>query len=253
MELEIFKENGWEVRAINRAGEPWFVAKDVAEALGYKNPHDAIRSHCKGVSDIRTPSAGGIQRVKIIPERDVYRLIMRSKLPAAEQFEEWVVGEILPSIRKKGGYMVAAKEETPEQIMARALVIAQDALKQRDKQLAAATRQLESASEALEFHEYATNGGTEWTITDVKNEFGMSLEELRSSLRSVGFFRAKKNNGRWWPKPKFFDCGYLSEQEDSNYAFTKKGMDWARVLVTDGIIAATEMFDQHRQPTLLED
>ncbi|WP_435105557.1 phage antirepressor KilAC domain-containing protein [Arhodomonas sp. AD133] len=85
-------------------GEPWFVARDVAQTLGYSNVRDAISKHCKGGRETRLPSAGGEQAVKIIPERDVYRLIMRSKLPSAERFEEWVVGEVLPQIRKTGGY-----------------------------------------------------------------------------------------------------------------------------------------------------
>lgn len=97
--------DGAEVRVVvGEDGEPWFVAADVARVLGYANPHEAVRTHCKGVSETLTPSAGGQQTVKIIPERDVYRLIMRSRLPGAERFEEWVVGDVLPSIRKTGSY-----------------------------------------------------------------------------------------------------------------------------------------------------
>jgi prophage antirepressor-like protein len=92
------------VRVIEKDGDPWFIAKDVADLLGYANPLKAIRTHCKGVTETFTPTAGGQQEVKIIPERDVYRLIMRSKLPEAEAFEEWVVGEVLPAIRKNGEY-----------------------------------------------------------------------------------------------------------------------------------------------------
>ena len=68
--------------------EPWFVAKDVAEVLGYNYPAKAIQRHCKGVDETCTPSAGGMQKVKIIPESDVYRLIMRSKMPQAEDFQD---------------------------------------------------------------------------------------------------------------------------------------------------------------------
>jgi anti-repressor protein len=75
----------------------WFVAKDVAEVLGYHNPHEAIRRFCKGVSETRIPSPGGPQNMKIIPKRDLYRLIMHSKLPQAEAFEEWVFGTVLLS------------------------------------------------------------------------------------------------------------------------------------------------------------
>lgn len=85
-------------------GEPWFVAKDVAEALGYANTADAIRSHCKAASAIAIHDGRQNREMSIIPERDLYRLVMRSKLPKAEKFEEWVVGEVLPSIRKTGAY-----------------------------------------------------------------------------------------------------------------------------------------------------
>ena len=88
-----------------KEGEPWFVAKDVALVLGYSNPQKAIRTHCKGVNETDTPTAKGLQTVKIIPERDLYRLIMRFRLPQAERFEEWVVGEVPPSIRKHGVYL----------------------------------------------------------------------------------------------------------------------------------------------------
>jgi anti-repressor protein len=94
-----------QVRVIDQAGEPWFFAKDVCDALGYVNSRDAIARHCKA-SDTVVIRDGipGNPNVTIIPERDVYRLIMRSNLPAAEAFEELVVGTILPPIRKTGRY-----------------------------------------------------------------------------------------------------------------------------------------------------
>jgi prophage antirepressor-like protein len=108
-----FEPTGTSVRALEIDGEPWFVARDVAETLGYAKPENAIAAHCKGVTETVTPSAGGPQRTKIIPERDVYRLIMRSKLPAAERFEDWVVGEVLPTIRKTGGYTAPGAQVGP--------------------------------------------------------------------------------------------------------------------------------------------
>jgi prophage antirepressor-like protein len=95
----------------NEDGEPWFVGKDVATVLEYARPRDAIKAHCKGAAIHRLPTSGGMQDVTIIPERDVYRLIMRSNLPAAERFEEWVVSEVLPSIRKRGAYAVGGSSQ----------------------------------------------------------------------------------------------------------------------------------------------
>lgn len=101
--------DGHKIRVIvDEHGEPWFIGADVARALGYARPADAIAAHCKGVGEAPIPSAGGTQTAKIIPERDVYRLVMRSRLPEAERFEEWVVCEVLPSIRRTGAYSVTS-------------------------------------------------------------------------------------------------------------------------------------------------
>ena len=85
-------------------GKIMFGASDVAKALGYAKPADAVSAHCKGVIVLQTPSKGGMQMTKFIPEGDVYRLIIRSKLPSAEKFERWVFDDVLPSIRKAGSY-----------------------------------------------------------------------------------------------------------------------------------------------------
>ncbi|ROO33408.1 BRO-N domain-containing protein [Pseudomonas sp. 7SR1] len=102
-----FDFHGFPVRVIDEGnGEPWFIAKDIAEALGYANTSKAINVHCKAVNTCHTEMGGQVRAVQIIPERDLYRLVMKSKLPAAEQFEEWVVAQVLPSIRKTGGFSV---------------------------------------------------------------------------------------------------------------------------------------------------
>lgn len=103
--VSVFGFQGRAVRALPINDEPWFVANDVAEVLGYSNPSDAISRHCKGVVK-RYPLAtrGGTQDVRILSEPDVLRLIVGSKLPAAIEFERCVFEEILPSIRKTGHY-----------------------------------------------------------------------------------------------------------------------------------------------------
>ena len=101
----LFSFHGLLIRVIGGgSGEPWFIAKDVADALGYANTSKAINAHCKAVSTCHTEMGGQVRAVQIIPERDLYRLVMKSKQPAAEQFEEWVVGQVLPSIRKTGTF-----------------------------------------------------------------------------------------------------------------------------------------------------
>ena len=94
-----------QLRMIFIDGKQYFMANDVAKALGYSEPKNAIARHCKGALKQSYLTNGGEQEVKVIPEGDVYRLIIRSKLPKAEEFEKWVFDEVLPSIRKTGGYI----------------------------------------------------------------------------------------------------------------------------------------------------
>lgn len=103
--LQIFNsEEFGEIRTIEIDGKPYFVGTDVAKALGYSNPRKAIIDHCKGVTKRDTPTSSGIQSMSYINEGDLYRLIMKSKLPSAEKFESWVMDEVLPTIRKTGSY-----------------------------------------------------------------------------------------------------------------------------------------------------
>lgn len=105
-EIEIFKNDEFgEVRTIEKNGSVLFCGSDIAKALGYSNTRDALSRHCKGVVKCDTPTNGGVQSLGFISEGDVYRLIAHSKLPGAERFERWVFDEVLPSIRKNGGYI----------------------------------------------------------------------------------------------------------------------------------------------------
>lgn len=104
-ELQIFNSGEFgEIRTIEIDGKPYFVGTDVAKALGYNNPRDAVSRHCKGVVKHDTPTSSGVQLMSYINEGDLYRLIMKSKLPSAEKFEAWVMDEVLPTIRKTGSY-----------------------------------------------------------------------------------------------------------------------------------------------------
>lgn len=104
--LEIFKnEEFGEVRTIMLDDKPYFMASDIAKALGYARPNDAVSRHCRATVKHSTPISGKIQKVNFIPEGDMYRLIAHSKLPSAERFESWIFDEVLPTIRRTGGYI----------------------------------------------------------------------------------------------------------------------------------------------------
>jgi prophage antirepressor-like protein len=95
-----------QVRTVEVNGEIWFVATDVATVLGYKKPLNAVAAHCRERGTLKQgiPTKSGVQNMVLINEPNVYRLIVKSQLPSAEQFEQWLFEEVIPSIRKTGGY-----------------------------------------------------------------------------------------------------------------------------------------------------
>lgn len=104
-ELQIFSnEEFGQVRTIEIDGKPYFMASDIAKALGYARPNDAVQQHCRATVKHRTPISGKMQEVNFIGEGDMYRLITHSKLESAERFESWVFDEVLPTLRKTGSY-----------------------------------------------------------------------------------------------------------------------------------------------------
>lgn len=126
MKIIPFQTPEFSIRAVEIDGEPWFVGKDVAEALGYVNASDAISKHCKGVAKrYPLPTAGGKQEIRIINEPDLFRLVVNSQLPSADKFERWVFEEVLPTIRKTGGYQVRAepRKQTTEALKLTPLAI----------------------------------------------------------------------------------------------------------------------------------
>lgn len=138
--LTVFQNTslGISVRSMLINGEPWFVAKDVCDALGYGNNRDALSKHVrhkwKNTVAIRDGILGNPYRT-IISEPGLYSLILKANTPNAEQFQDWVCEDVLPSIRKTGGYMVARQGETEDELNARIEAIVQEAVRKRDEQL----------------------------------------------------------------------------------------------------------------------
>ena len=140
-DIQLFTSNEFgTIRTVEQDGKVLFCGKDVATALGYVNTKDALSRHCKSDGVVnRYPivdQLGREQQARFITEGDLYRLIASSKLPSAQKFESWVFDEVLPSIRRQGGYMAAREDETPEQIMARALMLAKDTMDRQKREIA---------------------------------------------------------------------------------------------------------------------
>ena len=178
-QIQIFKNQEFgAIRTIsNELGEAMFCAKDVCDALKYGNSREALRKHVdeKDVTKRDTLTKGGKQMMMYINESGLYALILSSKLESAKRFKHWVTSEVLPSIRKQGGYMVARPEETDEEVLARALQIMQAAIQVRDEEIARLQPRADYADEVLD-------SVTCITTTQLAKELGMTAQELNRRL-----------------------------------------------------------------------
>ena len=135
--LQVFRnEQFGEVRTIEDGGKILFCGSDCAKALGYTRPNDAINQHCRYTAKHRIATRqGNGANMSFISEGDLYRLITHSKLPAAEKFESWVFDEVLPSIRKHGGYIAGQETMSDDELMAKALLMAHSKIEEKDRQI----------------------------------------------------------------------------------------------------------------------
>ena len=157
-----------EVRFAEIDGKPYAVANDVAKALGYANPSKATNDHCRNSIKIwGNDSLGRRQEFKAIPEGDIYRLIIRSKLPGADKFERWVFDEVIPQIRKTGGYIPVTQEMSDAEIMAKALLISQRTIEQKNTII----KEQEERIEYLEDKLTLTQGQTNMIVSALKTRF----------------------------------------------------------------------------------
>lgn len=192
-----FQFEGHDVRAIAIDGEPWFVGKDVAEALGYgkgKSITNAVTNHVddedKGVTKIMTP--GGRQKMVIINESGLYSLILSSKLDSAKKFKKWVTSEVLPSIRKNGGYIYGQENMSEDELLSRALILANS----RILSLESKNEQLEEEKQDVTFlSELFVGSKDRWLTTEIANYYGMSAVKFNKLLFMIGL--QDKIDGVW--------------------------------------------------------
>jgi anti-repressor protein len=212
MDIQVFdNEQFGALRTYEEDGRILFCGKDVAKALGYAKPNNAINSHCKGALKRRPlQTAGGVQEFVFITEPGLYRLITHSKLPTAEKFERWVFEEVLPSIRRTGGYMVAKQDETPEQIMARAVLVAQDTIERQKREIA------ELKPKALFADAVAASDGTclvgELAKMLKQNGVNIGQNRLFSWLRENGYL-GKTGSNRNVPTQRAMEQGLFRIKE----------------------------------------
>lgn len=219
-ELQIFNSPEFgDIRTVEIDGKPYFVANDVARALGYVETAKAIRTHCKGVSEMDIPSKGGIQCMKVIPEGDIYRLIVRSKLPSAEKFETWVFDEVIPSIRKNGGYILGQETLSDEELMAKAILVAQKKIAERDKIIEKQRLKIEADKPKTIFADAVSTSHTSILIGDLaklicQNGVQTGQKRLFQWMRENGYLM-KTGASYNMPMQRYIEQGLFEVKESS--------------------------------------
>lgn len=204
------------LRTIEDDGQTLFCAKDVAQALGYANPGKAVRDHCRsakgGPKRYPLETRGGVQEATFITEGDVLRLIVHSKLPQAQAYERWVFDEVLPAIHRSGGYMVARQDETPEELMARALKVAQETVERQKAQITEMTPKAVFA-DAVSASKHSILIGE---LAKMLRQNGVEIGQNRffAWLRDNGYL-GKSGSNYNIPTQRYMDIGLFELKENS--------------------------------------
>lgn len=212
-DLKIFENPEFgEIRTIEENGNVLFCGADVARALGYARPNEAVAKHCKGTLKRRTPTAGGVQEMLFIPEGDVYRLITHSKLPSAERFESWIFDEVIPSIRKHGAYITP---DTLEQMIADPDTTIRLLTTLKEERLARAQLETENAQQKQLLAEYSPKASyydvvlqtpDALSISQIAKDYGKSAKWLNQQLHEMGV--QYNQGGVWLLYQQYAEQGY---------------------------------------------
>lgn len=212
--VKVFKNPSFgDIRTMEFDGKILFAASDIAKALGYSNPRDAILRHCKSVEKYDTLTGGGVQEINFIPEGDVYRLIVHSKLPSTERFERWVFDDVLPSINKHGAYMT---ESTIEQALTNPdfLIKLATQLKEEKAARLEAEKTIEEQKPKVLFADAVATSKTSILIGELaklikQNGVDIGQNRLFSWMRENGFLFKNKNE----PTQQAMDRGLFEVKE----------------------------------------
>ena len=213
-EVQLFNFENHEVRSLLINSEPWFVGKDVAEALGYSKARNAIATHIDSEDKKDAPiqgTLGGVQEMTVINESGLYSLVLSSKLPSAKKFKRWVTSEVLPALRKTGQYQV--KELSGSELMAKALIEAQNVL-------AAKGKQIEEMKPKVVFADAVATSHTSILVGELakilkQNGIEMGQKRLFAWLREKGYLIKRQGTDYNMPTQKAMDLGLFEIKEGS--------------------------------------
>lgn len=240
-ELKIFNNPDFgEVRTLNIDEEPWFVGKDVAVALGYTNPRDALAKHVDG-EDKNTVAicdgTPGNPNTTIINESGLYSLVLSSKLPTAKAFKRWITHDVIPSIRKNGGYIAGQESMTAEELMAKALLVAKKTIEEKEAELS--RKQVENAIMApkADYFDELVERNTLTNFRETAKQLGVKQKAFISFLMERKFIYrdkrgkllpyADKNDGLFEVKECFNNA---TQWAGTQTLVTPKGRETFRLL-----------------------
>ena len=211
--LQVFNFENHEVRSLLLNNEPWFVGKDVAEVLGYERADNAIRNHIDKEDKLmhQISASGQNRNMTIINESGLYSLVLSSKLPSAKKFKRWVTSEVLPALRKTGQYQV--KELSGSELMAKALIEAQNVLAAKDKQI-------EEMKPKVVFADAVATSHTSILVGELakilkQNGIDMGQKRLFAWLREKGYLIKRQGTDYNMPTQKAMELGLFEIKEGS--------------------------------------
>lgn len=220
-DLQIFKsEEFGEIRTAVINGEPMFCLADVCKALGITQPSKVKeRLIEKGVNSIPTLTSGGKQKLLYITESNLYKTIFQSRKESAERFTDWVTSEVLPSIRKNGGYIAGQENMTDDELLANAVLVAQKKIAERDKIIEQQRQKLEADKPKTIFADAVSASHTSILIGDLaklicQNGYEIGQKRMFIWLRENGYL-IKSGNSRNIPTQRYIEQG-LFEIKESN-------------------------------------
>ena len=210
-ELQVFNNPEFgQVRTVSIDGEPWLVGKDVADILGYQNGSRDINRHVdeEDRQNYQNGTFESPRGMTIINESGLYSLVLSSKLPTAKKFKRWVTSEVLPAIRRTGGYQV--NELTGRELMAKALLEAQAVLAEKDTTIAKQTQLIGELKPKADYTDRILQSKSLVTITQIAKDYGMSGAAMNEKLHELGVIY--KLGGQWLLYSKYQAKGYTHSE-----------------------------------------
>ena len=242
-DMQIFKnEQFGEIRTVVIDGEPWFVAVDVCRALEIVNSRDAltrIDEDEKGV--VLTDTPGGKQEVTTVNEPGLYSLVLGSRKPEAKVFKRWITHEVIPSIRKNGGYIAGQETMSDVELMARALIVAQNVIEEKNRQISGLTAENFLMKPKAEYFDDLVDRKLLTNFRDTAKEFHIGQKRFIAFLTDNGY-AYRDARGRILPHQKHVDAGLFElkecRSERSRWAgmqtlITPRGRETFRLLLND--------------------